>query len=59
MRWFAGIFMLMLAAGGGLYYYLREDPLRAELDHRWPPVTAEQQRQAAIDAPCQWRDVVG
>jgi hypothetical protein len=49
MRWLAGA-LILLIAGGGLYYYLREDPLRAELDRRWPPVTADQQRQAAIDS---------
>jgi hypothetical protein len=49
MRRLAGVLILLLA-GGGLYYYLHEDPLRAELNRRWRPVTAEQQRQAAIDS---------
>lgn len=48
-RWVAGI--LLLAAVGGLAYaYLGEDPLRAKLARRWPPVTGDQQRQAAIDS---------
>ena len=34
----------------GAYYYLHEDPLRTELDRRWPPVTPDQQRQAAVDS---------
>jgi hypothetical protein len=49
MRWLAGVLILLLL-GGGLYYYLRADPLRAALDRRWPPETADQQRQAAIDS---------
>lgn len=49
MRWLAGVLILLLV-GGGLYYYLRQDPLQAELNRRWPPVTADQQRQAAIDS---------
>lgn len=49
-RWVAGLLVLLAVGGGAAYYYLREDPLRAELDRRWPPVTADQQRQAAIDS---------
>jgi hypothetical protein len=49
IRWVAGV-LALLAVGGGAYYYFHDDPLRAELDRRWPPVTADQQRQAAIDS---------
>ena len=49
VRWIAGIILAMLAVGlGGCDYF--HDPLRAELDRRWPPVTPDQQRQAAIDS---------
>lgn len=50
MKWLAGILILSLLAVAGAYYYFREDPLRTELDRRWAPVTAEQQRQTAIDS---------
>jgi hypothetical protein len=49
IRWIAGV-LLLLALGGAGYYYLRYDPLRAEVDRRLPPVTADQQRQAATDS---------
>src|SRR5208283_4672161 len=49
-RWVAGLLALLAVGGGTAYYQLRDDPLRAELDRRWPPVTADQQRQAAIDS---------
>jgi hypothetical protein len=49
IRWVAGI-LTVLAVGVGGYYYLHGDPLRAELDRHWPPVNADQQRQAAIDS---------
>ena len=49
VRWVAGI-LLLVAAAGLAYAYLGEDALRAELDRRWPPVTVDQQRQAAIDS---------
>jgi hypothetical protein len=42
--------LALLAVGGGAYYFFDNDPPRAELNRRWPPVTAEQQRQAAIDS---------
>lgn len=43
--------LVLLAVGAAAaYYYLRNDPLRAELNRRWPPVTADQQRQVAIDS---------
>jgi hypothetical protein len=48
-RLLAGI-LLLLVLGGGAYYYLRSDPLRTALDRRWPPATADQQRQAAINS---------
>jgi hypothetical protein len=41
--------VLLLAVGAGAYYFFHDDPLRVELDRHWPPVTADQQRQAAID----------
>src|SRR5262249_31263765 len=50
MRWFGASILVLLLVGGGLYYYLREDPLRAQLNRAWPPVTADQQRQAAVNA---------
>jgi len=49
VRWVAGI-LLLVAAAGLAYAYLGEDALRAELDGRWPPVSADQQRQAAINS---------
>jgi hypothetical protein len=47
IRW---VVVLILAVGSGAYSYLHYDRLRAELDRRWPPVTADQQRQTAIDS---------
>lgn len=47
LRWVVGIFVL-LASAGGVAYYLGDDPLRAQLDRRWPPLTVDTQRQAAI-----------
>ena len=41
---------MLLAIGGGAYWYQGRDPLQTALDRRWPPVTADQQRQAAIDS---------
>jgi hypothetical protein len=49
VRWVAGI-LLLLAAAGLAYAYLGEDALRAELDRLWPAVSADQQRQAAINS---------
>lgn len=50
MRLGAVFFVLLVIVTGVAYYFLRDDPLRAELDRRWPPVTADQQRQIAIDS---------
>jgi hypothetical protein len=49
IRWVVGI-LALLVLGGGSYYYFRGDPLKTELDRRFPPVTADQQRQAAINS---------
>ena len=49
IRWVVSIFALA-AVGSGAYYYFHDDPLRAELNRRWPVVTFDQQRQAAIDS---------
>jgi hypothetical protein len=49
MRWFWVLLTLTLV-GGGLYYSLRDDPLRSELNRRFPPVDVEQQRQKAVDS---------
>src|SRR5271170_8477769 len=49
LRWIATAIVLLIA-GGGAYYYFHYDPLQAELNRRWPPITVEQQRSAAIDS---------
>jgi hypothetical protein len=49
IRWVAGV-LALLAVGGVAYYYFHDDPLRAELDRRWPGLTANLQRQATIDS---------
>ena len=50
IRWVVGILSLLVIGSGTYFYFVREDPLKTLLDRRWPPVTAEQQRQAAIDS---------
>jgi hypothetical protein len=49
IRWIGGL-LVSLAVGVGAYYYVYNDPLRAALNGRWPSITADQQRQAAIDS---------
>lgn len=42
--------LIALLVLGGLYLFLRGDPLLAELNKHWPTVNLDQQRQAAIDS---------
>ncbi|WP_192385921.1 hypothetical protein [Mesorhizobium silamurunense] len=49
MKIVAGVVIALLALGG-LYLFLRGDPLLAELNKHWPAVNLDQQRQAAVDS---------
>lgn len=43
-------FLVLVVIGSIAFFSLRSDPLRVELDRRWPAVNAERHRQAAIDS---------
>jgi hypothetical protein len=49
IQWGSGV-LLLLAIGGGAYWYQSRDPLQQALDSRWPPITADPLRQAAISS---------
>jgi hypothetical protein len=47
---FVAVLLVIIAAIGAYLLFFREDPLAEALNKRWPALSADEQRQKAVDA---------